>query len=60
MYEQYRYGGPPQTFSKGFPIGVTLLAMLVIGSYLFVGSALSNKPQQSVAIVLPTPVASSK
>ncbi len=60
MYEQYRYGEPPRKFSTGFPIGGILLAMLVIGGYLFVGSALLNEPQQSVAIVLPTPVAPSK
>jgi hypothetical protein len=55
MYEQYRYGGPPKKFSTGFLIGVMLLAMLVIGGYLVVNSALSHEPQQSVAIVLPTP-----
>ncbi|MHA4735543.1 hypothetical protein [Ensifer adhaerens] len=53
MYEQYRYGGPPKKFSTGFLIGVMLLAMLVIGGYLVVNSALSHEPQQSVAIVLP-------
>jgi hypothetical protein len=60
MYEQFRYSQPEQTFSTGLPIGLMLLAMVVIGGYLCVGSALSNGPEQSVAIVLPTPAASSK
>lgn len=60
MYEQYRYNQPERQFSTGLPIGVMLLAMVVIGGYLFVGSALSNTPRQQVATVLPTSVAPSK
>ncbi|KSV78218.1 hypothetical protein N182_21285 [Sinorhizobium sp. GL2] len=60
MHEQYRYGEPPRKFSTAFPIGVMLLAMLVIGGYLFVGSAISTEPQQSLAIVLPAPGAPSE
>ncbi|WP_077960673.1 hypothetical protein [Ensifer adhaerens] len=60
MYEHDRYSQPERKFSTGLPIGVMLLAMVAIGAYLFVGSALSSAPQQSVAIVLPTPVAPSK
>ncbi|KSV77155.1 hypothetical protein N182_23900 [Sinorhizobium sp. GL2] len=36
-----------------------LLAIVAIGGYLFVGSALSNAPDQQVTAVLPTPVAPS-
>ncbi|MBD9597521.1 MULTISPECIES: hypothetical protein [unclassified Ensifer] len=60
MYEPYCYGEPPRKFSTGFPIGILLLAMVVIGAYLFVGSTLSNDPQQTSAIVLPTPAPTSK
>ena len=59
MYEPYCYGEPPRKFSRGLPIGILLLAMAVIGAYLFVGSALSNDPQQTSAIVLPTPAPTS-
>lgn len=60
MYEQYRYDQRERKFSTGLPIGVMLLAMVVIGGYLFVGSALSSDSQRTVAIVLPTPVPSAK
>ena len=59
MYEPYCYGEPPRKLSRGLPIGITLLAIVVIGAYLFVGSALSNTPRQQVATVLPTSVAPS-
>jgi hypothetical protein len=59
MYEQYRYNQKDRKFSTGLPIGVMLLAMVAIGGYLFVGSALSNAPRQQVTAVLPTPVAPS-
>ena len=57
MYEQYRYSRAERNFSTGLPIGVMLVAMVLIGGYLFVGSELSNQPPQAVAIGLPTPVA---
>ncbi|WP_457579494.1 hypothetical protein [Ensifer adhaerens] len=53
MYEPYCYGEPPRKLSRGLPIGITLLAIVVIGAYLFVSSALSNDPHQTSAIVLP-------
>ncbi|WP_426289090.1 hypothetical protein ACN9MC_05055 [Ensifer adhaerens] len=60
MYKQHRYDQPERKFSTGLPIGVMLLAMMVIGGYLFVGSELSNDTQRTVAIVLPTPDPSAK
>ncbi|THA60585.1 hypothetical protein E5176_28460 [Ensifer adhaerens] len=60
MYEPYCYGEPPRKLSRGLPIGITLLAIVVIGAYLFVGSALSNDPHQTSAIVLPPPAPTSK
>lgn len=60
MYKQHRYDKPERKFSTGLPIGVVLLAMMVIGGYLFVGSELSNDTQRTVAIVLPTPDPSAK
>lgn len=56
MYKQHRFDQPDRKFSTGLPIGVMLLAMVLIGGYLFVGSERSNNSQRTVAIVLPTPV----
>ncbi|MBD9596844.1 MULTISPECIES: hypothetical protein [unclassified Ensifer] len=59
MIEETQDVRASRKFSTGLPIGVMLLAMVVIGGYLFVGTALSNTPRQQVATVLPTPVARS-
>ncbi|MFK0276363.1 hypothetical protein ACIQUG_22015 [Ensifer sp. NPDC090286] len=58
MYERYSYGKPQRTFSTGLPIGVMLFAFVVIGGYLVIGSAIVNDSNQTVGVVLPTPVAS--
>ena len=55
MYEPYCYGEPPRKLSRGLPIGITLLAIVVIGAYLFVGSALSNDLTKPVPLSFPHP-----